>query len=188
MDLIAQQQLLARLFTDKALRERFFSEPESVAPELGVLPEEARQLADTARAEIAAFSQTLVRKRLADLQHVLPHTCRALDGRLAGLFEPHAAAFHPQGTHKHLADAQGFAAYLRRQAPAVASEIAELARYETIRLEFRLGRRLPRLALLRCDLRDLQRTGLPGAGRTLEIWARVAGRVWHAVFGRKRSE
>jgi hypothetical protein len=179
VDLKATQRLLARLYTDDTLRQRFAVDPASVAKELNIALDAARQMKGLSGAQVATFARSLARKRLNEVQRALPATCGALGSRLAQLFGRYAAQFHPQGMHRGLTDALVFAKSLSREPRT----IADLARYEANWLQFRYGRAWPLLAIFRSDPRE------SSGGRRHEhddrwlvaVWFRFAGRPRHVI-------
>ena len=177
------QHLLAVLYTDAALRQRFSIAPESVAEEFGIDAAAARQLADLPSAQVGGFARSLLRKRMNEVGRLLPATSRVLGARFAPLFESHAAQFQPQGLRRHFDDAVAFAAFLSRSQDIVVRE-ADVARYEVLRLRFRQGRVWPLLAMFRTDPRDAA-TGGAGTGGNrwlLACWFRFGGRVRHVAI------
>lgn len=185
MDLNQTQRLLARLFTDRQFRERFFADPQLAGDELGLTPGEVHQLLALSNTEVSAFAQTLHRKRLAEIRRLLPLTCRAIGPGLDELFARHASAFHPSGSRRDLADAHEFAVFLGK-VDSVPRHLAELAAYESIWLRFRGGRHWLQIAWFGSDPRDAwrRRAGparlAPRRG-TLALWFRFAGRVRHLL-------
>ena len=113
MGLAEAQRLLARLATDATLRARFAADPEGVAAEFGLSPEEAAHFADLHQGQLDEFARSLIRKRLGEVESLLPLTSRALGpARLAALFRRHAGAHVPRGIKKHRDDAVAFASFL----------------------------------------------------------------------------
>ena len=62
MELTALQRAMAKLYTDAALRERFYADPQASAPALGLDAEAARYVASIDRREVEAFAASLGRK------------------------------------------------------------------------------------------------------------------------------
>ena len=193
MDLSAIQRLLAGLYTDDELRQRFSVNATAIAKEFGIVPEDARQLEDLSTAQVAGFARTLERKRLNELQRTLPGTSRALGSRLAHQFGLHVARFHPQGMRRGLDDAIAFANLLSCDP----GRIADLARYELSWLQFRHGRTWPVLAVFRSDPRETAtgRCLMSNDNRwIIAVWFRFAGRprhlairLPHVFYGKKRT-
>ena len=182
MDLKATQRLLASLYTDETLRQRFLSAPSAVAVEFGITGADARHLAGLSSSQLSGFSRSLTRKRLQELRRVLPATCRALGPRLEDLFARHAAEYHPTGLHRHAADAAAFAAFVARPPLAVPGAVADLASYESHALQFHLGRKFPLLAVFHSDPRRYAPAESDGARPPCLTLA-----VWFHLFGRPRN-
>ncbi len=133
MGLAHVQQLLACIYTDPGIRDRFFSNPRVVGEAFGLTSEEARQLGRMSEPRARFYADSLRRKRFNGVRTLLPLTSRALGERFADLFERHAEEFTPRGHGKRREDALAFAAFLERPAGAEevsSSLVAALARYE----------------------------------------------------------
>jgi len=159
MGLTEIQVGLARLYTDAALRERFAAAPLAVGRELGLDAVEAAQLAWLSTAQLNLFANSLRGKRRHEVAKLLPLTCQLLGANFAALFERHADASLPAGSKKHLADALGFAKFLRSLSDAELCAppwLVEVLRYEEARLK--IQRRLFVGALFRHDIVRLCRS------------------------------
>lgn len=181
MDLKTTQRLLAALYTDAVLIERWSVEPQVVAEEFGLGPEASRALANLSAAQVTGFARTLVRKRLSEMRRGLPRTCRVLGQRLEPVFAKHAATFHPQGVQRGLDDALAFARFLSGER----EHAADLAHYEANWLLFRYGRTWPMLATFRSDPREVANgpgTDAHDKRSIVAVWFRFAGRVRHVVL------
>ena len=137
MELAQQQRLLARLYTNSALRQRFFAEPQAVLRELGMDASSASTLAAGSPTEIQFFAHSLQRKRLGDVAKVLPRTRLLLDGHFETLFLEYADKPVPPGPPQGRADALAFASFVQRSAqtePLLSAWAAHVVRYEAARL------------------------------------------------------
>ena len=191
MGLAEVQGVLARLYVDPALRDRFFADPASVGVELGLGAEESRDLAGVSRQQVEQFAGSLRRKRRDQVRRVIPIAARALGDRFAGLFERYAAESPPRGSKADLDDAIGFVDALASGTDADRPPwAADLARYELAwRQAVRAGCR-PVVRTFRFPVAALaagRRTDLlaePALPRpTLAIWWRPSprGRIRHVV-------
>jgi hypothetical protein len=137
MPLAAQQQLLARLYTEAGLRRQFFNQPEEVATAFGLSDCQVREFTRLSPTQVQSFARSLQRKRLNDLAKLLPATCRLLESRLDTLFLRFAECQATQASTK-MEEAAEFARFLRQHADAeglvVHRAAAEMACYEAIRL------------------------------------------------------
>ena len=70
VELTALQRVMARLYTDDALRARFYGDPARCAGELGISAEDARYVAAVDRREVEAFAASLGRKDRAGTRNV----------------------------------------------------------------------------------------------------------------------
>ncbi len=129
MDLGRTQALLARLYTEPALRARFIDDPAGIGAVAGLSEQDARWLAEHCGAAIASFGKSLVAKRRVDVAKLLPRTCRVLGQRFRPLFARFARNGRTAGARSIRDDAEAFAA-------AVAGEVGrpswirDLARFE----------------------------------------------------------
>jgi len=126
------QHILARLYTNATLRERFFRDPEHVGQEWGLTPDEVRHMAELSRQQVNHFAASLMHKRCNEVVKLLPLTHRVLGETFTCLFREYAGVYVPCGTHKHHDDALAFAAYVAhdRAAPGIPPWLLDLARYE----------------------------------------------------------
>ena len=67
MSLAEVQGLLARLYTDESLRERFLSEPFLVGNENGLSQSESKQLAQILPEQLRFFADSLTHKRFHEV-------------------------------------------------------------------------------------------------------------------------
>jgi len=191
MGLTQQQELLARLFTDAALRERFGVDPEAVGREFRLSDEEARQIAAVRGVE--TFACSLLGKRLGEVREVLPLTAEVLSGDFVPLFREYAesAGAPPPGGPR--ADAVRFTDFLARRSVGP-PWIGDLARYEAVWLG--ASPRLLTARFFRYPVPRLARAVLGGkpSGRvtpvpTVALWFRVGrGPLRHVSISLERPK
>jgi hypothetical protein len=201
--LAEQQVLLARLYTDADLRQRFFAEPTQVGARLGLSTPEAQNLARLSVPQVSRFAASLHAKRLKAVRRLLPCTGRALGERFAPSFRRHATGYVSQGTKRHRDDAIAFSDFLARMAQTKAEQdqqeqhplepwVADIARYEAAWLYMvnsgrpgLLVRRFgyPIAALMQVLARD-QVPPTPARRPCLGLWLRpsLQGDVRHLVL------
>jgi len=127
------QGVLAQLYTNAALRERFFADPQAVGEELGLSAAEVQQVAQLSAQQVNLFANSLHGKRLGEVCKLLPLTYRALGKHFALLFRRYAEMYVPKGIKKHCDDAIIFSTFVEQVArtkdidPAWAVEVL---RYE----------------------------------------------------------
>lgn len=194
MGLAQLQAALARLFTDAALRERFFADPAAIGRELGLASEEIAQLTKLGQGEIAEFARSLDQKRLSAVRDLLPLTARALGDRFDGLFLEHAERYRPGGIQKHLNDALAFARFLNDRRSLGQFDppwLRSLARYEATSLEMRNSDRMVCIRLLGYRPGEMAAHVSVSGGRgelprrpCLAVWVRMPRRhsLWHWVL------
>ncbi|BBD67325.1 hypothetical protein NIES4072_53810 [Nostoc commune NIES-4072] len=133
MGLAQTQEVLAQLYTNTDLRERFFANPETVGAELGLSCDEAQKLAQLSAKEVNIFANSLKWKRLGEVRQLLPRTARALGKNFTALFWRYAQTHVPKGIKKHKEDAIAFANFIFKVAQEENLDpfwISDLVRYE----------------------------------------------------------
>ncbi|MEZ0371158.1 MAG: hypothetical protein ACAI44_18840 [Candidatus Sericytochromatia bacterium] len=152
MGLAQLQQALARLYTDAAFRERFWTteanaelNPEHKAElgrELGLNPAEIEQLVRLSRERLAYFADSLQQKRYHAVCKLLPRSHRLMPERFRSLFQAYAPTYLPSGSQKHQHDAVRFAAHAAADPSPDRAQAApwqrELLRYEALPLRAQL--------------------------------------------------
>jgi hypothetical protein len=121
------QRALARLFTDKAVREAFLTDPQSGAAMLGLDEGDATLLSRVAPRELRRFAASLASKRVLDARKWTPLVAEALGDRFCPLFAASPDSRDP------VRQAEAFAAYLAALAGQGKIEpvwIGDIARYE----------------------------------------------------------
>lgn len=189
MGLAEFQHLLARLYTDRDLRQRFHADPRAVAGEFGLDETDVARLRDLSSRQVSQFADSLLAKRCNEVEKLLPWIHRALGpARFSSLFQHHAAHFLPTGNKKHREDALQFVALLERQLGVEPPWLIDLARLEAAIVTAHTPARRLVMRWLRYAPRDLALIGSlnPNASLsrrpTLCMWfrARRFGRV-HAI-------
>ncbi|MBI1980572.1 MAG: hypothetical protein HYS63_03240 [Methylocystis sp.] len=150
MALAEIQALLARLYTDDALRREFFETPIAVSTRFGLNADEAQCLAALDRRETETFAQSLIGKRALYARKGLPLTARALGARFDALLREAVRGGGKDG--KSRGDAAALVALLARRLARGELEplwIVDLARFELAFID--AGRAGPALFLKRFD-------------------------------------
>ncbi|BAY09312.1 hypothetical protein [Calothrix sp. NIES-2098] len=129
MGLAQTQQVLAQLYTNSELRQRFFANPQIVGAELGLSDEETQQLSQISAQQVNIFANSLKWKRLGEVRELLPRTARVLGKNFNDLFWRYAETHLPQGVKKHREDAIAFANFIQQQEIDPAW-VKDLVRYE----------------------------------------------------------
>ena len=99
---------LARLLTDRTLRDRHREDPEAVAAALGCAGVDADKLIALDPTQIAEQADGLIRKRYHEVRALLPETMAHLGGRAVRLFFEFAENHWPYGHRRHQEDALAF--------------------------------------------------------------------------------
>lgn len=132
MGLAQVQEAMARLYTDAALRERFFADPHAGGEALGLSSGDTQQLAQLSRSQVTSFARSLRNKRLLDVVKQLPRTGSLLGERFVELFQRYTGTATPVGTRRQRVDALGFAGLIEQLAltEEIPLEVADAARIE----------------------------------------------------------
>lgn len=182
MGLAEFQSALARLYTDTALRERFFADPQGTGAALGLNDQEVRRLAQVSAQQVHFVARALVNKRLNEARKLLPLTTQVLGQQFAALFRRHAETSIPSGTKKHRNDALAFVAFLARCNEVTPDWAADVARYEAAWLEAHIPTRRLILRRFRYPVYDIvqalmrEQPATPQTRPTLALWLRFTGR------------
>jgi hypothetical protein len=134
MGLAEIQNVLARLYTDSELRGRFIKDGLTVGRELGLDEKEAELFSQISSDELSFFSDSLVWKRLNEVEKLLPLTRKILGEQFKELFQTFAPTYNPHKIKKHLEDAIAFCDYLQKS--TATDWVLDLIRLEQSRLEF----------------------------------------------------
>jgi hypothetical protein len=183
MSLLEVQNFLARVFTDEELRREFLAAPEKVGAENNLSEAEILELQQMLPAQLNFFGDSLVYKRLREVEKLLPLTRKALGRRdFENLFREFAARFLPQTIKKHLEDAIQFAGFLeaKRIRPAWTND---LIGFERAKLIFHNSARRFLFKKFDCDVREIIKNvshsdATPAENdfpkrKTLALWIRV---------------
>ena len=178
-----QQNFLARLYTDEALRRRFFAGPAIVGAEFGLTPAETEELAAVLPEELDFFAQSLYWKRLREVEKLLPLTRRVVGADFKDHFRAFADGFNPGSVKKHLEDALAFAEFLETREINDYGRAA--ARFEGARLAFFGYERRLVWRRLAYDAREIAAAAENGTLDTVKkrmkiaVWVRYGQRIRH---------
>jgi hypothetical protein len=190
MSLLDVQNLLARIFTDEALRLRFLSEPEKIGIENNLSASEIEQIRQILPEQINFFADSLFYKRLHEVEKLLPLTRKALGTEFEKYFREFANQFLPQTIKKHLEDAVRFGEFLQTKEIKFAWA-KDLARFEKARLSFNNSEKrfLPENFDfdIREIIREISREGAKTQRdfprrKTYAVWLRIGKRVKYFIY------
>ncbi len=186
------QSMLAKIYTDAELRQRFMLNPYDVASAHNLEDSEIEQIIELSKPQVEDFAVSLIYKRLGETRKKLSFTARMLGKKFPRLFFQYAKESSPQGVKKYLKDTLLFAKYIERV--AVKEEVApwslEIMRYEINGMKaflslftvsvcmFRYDVEALNEALLRND--QVQPTKRLRAGLWVKYWP--SKRMFHKVF------
>ncbi|HQU83691.1 MAG TPA: hypothetical protein PKY59_11220 [Pyrinomonadaceae bacterium] len=193
MSLREQQNLLARLYTDKNLREKFFAEPKNIGFEFDLTQKEINEIVEIAPQELNFFAESLFWKRLREAEKFLPFTKEILKVDFQIKFKEFSQNFNPQSVKKHLEDAIEFCGFLQK---CEVSEIAKnIAAYESAKISFYGYGKSFSFCKLNYDLRKYFRgesAEILLKRRKFAIWIKIGNKtrhffIWHEYFCLFRS-
>lgn len=164
MGLLEQQNLMARLYMDEALRRDFLADPNAVSQLYGLSDDETAELADVLPDELNFFASSLLVKRLREIEHMLPITKKALGAEFTDSFHEYNIA---TTTARELSRAQDALEFCRYIEQSQTGETVAAARFERQKRQFFASER--HFVFTRFE------------GRRF-IWLRIAGRVIQRSF------
>jgi len=191
MGLSETQRLLARLYLETPLRERFFADPQKVAAEFGLSPEDAAQWTSLSRRQTEFFARSLKFKRLAEVRRLLPRSAELLGSSFTELFLRYAEAPLSGGLAKHYEDALAFVRFAERvETPLEPRWALDLLRYEAAWLHARATLKVG--CLVRMFRHNLGVILNPTHGAeperrlTVGVWCKLpwSGRLVHGLIAR----
>lgn len=165
MSLLEQQNFLARVYTDENLRRKFLAAPGKIGRENDLNESEISEILEIFPDEINRFAESLIWKRLQEVEKILPLTKQNLGADFIKFFREFAPTFNSTSVKKHLEDALAFAAFLQHQNLSPLAK--NITKFERAKLEFYALRK--NLVVRRFDF-DIQ-NGEPK--KHLKIWLRV---------------
>ncbi|MET0753228.1 MAG: hypothetical protein ABWZ66_07635 [Pyrinomonadaceae bacterium] len=186
MSLLEQQNFLARLYTDENLRKSFLAEPEKIGLENDLTEPEIAGLSAIIPEELNFFADSLVWKRLREVEKMLPLTRKALNESFEEHFREFSQNYNPKSVKKHLEDAIGFCSFLQNCEiePVWAKD---LAKFEQARLIFNSKTKDFLLRKFDFDVKEISREDTKARSefsmrRTFAVWIRVGNKSKHFVW------
>lgn len=175
MSLKEQQNLLARMYTDRRAMDDFVAEPETVGRDHGLSEGEIDDLRSLTESEAAVFAESLVWKRFHEVEELLPLTRNALGSEFRSIFFEFAPTFNPRSIKKHYEDAVAFCRYL--EGLDVRSSIMNAVVFEKTRLQFLNEMQFIAFCRLRRDQDEKSKVKTGRIG--IAVWVRIAGKSFH---------
>jgi hypothetical protein len=183
VSLLEQQNTLARLLTDPGFRDQFLSEPDLAGRDLGLNESEVKELLEIAGRELGVFAESLVRKRLREVEKLLPITKRLAGDRFRKAFTEYAPTFNSQAIKRHFEDAVKFSTFIEEW--DLSEQVRDAARFERTRLTFFNEGRVFGHCRSRYDLEKLSGPSHEASRRRrtmIAVWLRVGKRIFHFVI------
>ncbi|HEX8565929.1 MAG TPA: hypothetical protein VF648_09690 [Pyrinomonadaceae bacterium] len=182
MSLAEVQNLLARLYTDKVLRQKFLSAPEKTGREFNLTEKEIADLAAVLPAEFDFFSESLLFKRLREVEKLLPRTKEILSADFEKYFREFSNSFLPTSIKKHLEDAVQFADFLLKQ-ELKSARLKDLIRYEQANLSFNGFGKKFLLRRFNFNIKEISLKGVQAQRKpSIAVWLRIGGKTRHFVW------
>lgn len=183
MSLLEQQNLLAKLYTDENLRRHFLSAPKKIGRENNLTDCEIAELTAILPFELTFFADSLVWKRLREVEKFLPLTKEFAGEDFTKLFKDFSQNFNPQSIKKHLEDAFEFCAFLENS-KFVSDLIKNTARFEQAKLVFFGYGKTFVYRKFQFDMREISRQGAKRQSKypirkTFAIWLKIGKRNVH---------
>lgn len=173
MGLLEQQNFLARLFTDKSLRQSFWENPSKIGEENALSELEILQLKKIISNDLDFFAESLFYKRLHEVEKLLPLTKKFLDREFSNTFREFSQTYQPKSIKKHLEDAIEFCKYLQTvDKPA----LKDAAKFEKTKHEFFSQQKLISFCLLKHNIFKLKKK------LTLAVWYRIGNQTRHFIL------
>lgn len=198
MGLSEIEQILARLSSDKELRERFVNDPFALGRELGLSPTSTRKLRRAAATRFDSFAATPHERRVVQVNKLLPLTHRVLKGRFTDYFDRWVAEHGAVSFERLFGDVFAFADYLEKKLTEEhlgSGWTLDILRFEKARLKAADPKRRFVIQTFRHDIsrlvRGVMRKGEMFAAvrrRTVAVWwrRRKGDPVRYTVFGAPR--
>lgn len=186
MSLLDVQNFTARLYTDANLRREFLSAPEEIGRANNLTEPEIAELAQVLPEELNFFAESLLYKRLREVEKLLPFTKKALADDFEKRFRRFAAEFTPESVKKHLEDAIRFAEFLQSE-KVEPFWARDLAKFEQAKLEFNGRRKHFVFRIFDCDIKEIFHQGIEpqkefGEKKTFAVWLRVGKKTHHYIW------
>lgn len=171
MSLLEQQNLLARLYVDENLRRAFLSDPSSVAAPFGLSDTEIEEISSILPGEIDYFADSLRRKRMHEVEKMLPLIRSALQDSFEPVFAKYVDVMPSSREMTRSEDVQEFCRYLEREGEGA---VRDAARFELAKIEFFSGKRNFLIRRFGHDVRNTSYT----PRRTYCLWIRIGKRTY----------
>jgi hypothetical protein len=182
MNLAKIQALLARLYTDAELRERFLLEPEKVCAENDLIGSEVDQIAQILPEELSFFAESLFYKRLREVEKLLPRTKEILSADFEKYFREFSNGFLPAAIKKHLEDALQFSDFLLKQ-ELKSVWLKDLIRYEQANLIFNGFGKKFLFRRFNFNIKEISRKSIKAQRKpSVAVWLRIGGKTRHFVW------
>lgn len=126
------QQLLSRLYTDRAYREEFLAGKEAFYKNQEISDTETLLFLDALKPEqIAFFAKGLYAKRYHEVVHLMPGTVWLLKESIGPLFRKFSEVPQKYGIHKHHEEALAFLQFIRKE-QEYSTAMKAISRFEEI--------------------------------------------------------
>lgn len=181
MSLREVQNLLARLYTESELRQTFLSSPEKIARQFNLSQREIEELSAIFPDELNFFAESLLNKRLREVEKLLPQTKHFLSVDFEKYFREFSSTFLPVSIKKHLEDAVRFAEFLTTKIEA--EWLQDLIRYEQANLIFNGYGKSFFIRRFNFNIKEISREGAKAQRKiTVAVWFKFGRKTGHFVW------
>lgn len=136
MGLLEQQNLMARLYVDENLRRYFMADSIAASEGFGLSATEINEIASVLPDELNSFAVSLFRKRLREIENMLPLTRKSLGVEFEIWFRRYNDSTPAAREMDRAHDALGFCRYIEREDTG---EAKSAARFERLKRQFFIG-------------------------------------------------
>ncbi|MGI8641657.1 MAG: hypothetical protein ACR2MG_17145 [Pyrinomonadaceae bacterium] len=184
MSLLETQNFLAKVFTDEILRGKFLSEPLKIGKENDLSETEIEQIRQLLPEQIKFFADSLLYKRLHEVEKFLPLTRKMLDKDFEIYFREFANQFLPKTIKRHLEDAIKFCDFLQARENGW---LKDLIIFEQARLIFNgYGKRFL-LRVFQYNIKEICRRDAKAQSdfpkrKTFAVWLKIGRRNRHFIW------
>jgi len=133
------QTFLARLLSDRQLRNRYLAAPAAVQRAHGLDRSAADALASMDAPARQRQAETLLAKRYSEITAALPETCRKIGPHCRCLFDDFAEYAWPQGHDRHRRDAIAYLEYLTGQGVDISTAERRRLRFQDSARALQIG-------------------------------------------------
>lgn len=186
MGLLEQQNFLAKLYTDKNFCDAFSAEPFEIGRKSDLTDSQIKEILEILPDEILGFAESLLNKRLREVERLLPLTKKILVEDFDRNFQEFAHTFTSLNVKKHLEDSIEFARFLQRKS-LEPIWLNDVIKYEQAKLEFNGYDKKVKIIKFDFDLRNIHKLNIAieteiVRRKTLAVWFKIRNYNKHIII------